>query len=79
MRKWLMIAIVVYLLPGLGLAVWAEVRAEPADPPPMPVWAPGLSFGQRVMAAIWMVPVVLLWPIFLPPTIYWCLLKGACG
>lgn len=79
MRKWLLIAIVIYLIPGLLLAVWAQLRADPEDPPPMPVWAPGLSWGQRVMAALWMVPSVLLWPVFLPPTIYWCLIRGACG
>lgn len=79
MRKWLRIAIVIYLLIGLANAVWVQVRADPDDPPPMPIWAPGLSLGQRLMAAIWMVPVVLLWPIFLPLTIYWCLIRGTCG
>jgi hypothetical protein len=78
-RKWLLIAIVIYLPPGLLLAAWAQLRADPEDPPPMPVWAPGLSWGQRVMAALWMVPSVVLWPVFLPPTIYWCLIRGACG
>jgi len=79
MRKWLLIAIVIYLVPGLVLAVGWQLRADADDPPPMPVWAPGLSLGQRVMAALWMVPSVLLWPVFLPPTIYWWLIRGACG
>lgn len=79
MRKWLPIAIVIYAVPGLLLAVWAQVRAEPEDPRPMPVWGPGVPVGQRVMAALWMVPSVLLWPVFLPPTIYWCLIRRACG
>jgi hypothetical protein len=52
MRKWLLIAIVIYLVPGLVYAVWGQLRADPDDAPPMPVWAPGLSLGQRVMAAL---------------------------
>jgi len=79
MRRWLRIAIVIYLFIGLANAVWVQIRADPEDPPPMPVWAPGLSLGRRLAAAVWMVPVVLLWPIFLPPTIYWYLTRGACG
>jgi len=79
MRRWLLIAIILYLLPGLVYAVWVQLRADADDPPPMPVWAPKLSLGQRLMAAIWMVPFVLLWPIFLPPTVYWCLMRGVCG
>ena len=79
MRKLLLIAVAVYLLIGLANAIWVQVRADPNDPPPMPVWAPELSLGRRLMAAIWMVPDVLLWPIFLPPTIYWCLIREACG
>lgn len=78
-RKWLIIVVVVYLVPGLLFGVWAQLRADPEDPPPVPVWAPGLSLGQRVMGALWMVPSLLLWPVFLPPTIYWCLIRGACG
>ncbi len=79
MRKRLLIAIVVYLVSGFLLAGCAQLRTEPEDPPPMPVWAPGLSWGQRVMAALWMAPSVLLWPLYLPPTIYGCLIRGACG
>ena len=68
----------IYLLIGLANAAWVQARADPEDPPPMPVWAPGLSFGRRLAAAVWMVPDVLLWPIFLPPTVYWYLTRGAC-
>jgi hypothetical protein len=77
--RWLLIAVIIYLLPGLALAVWAQLLADLSDPPPMPVWAPSLSLGQRVAAALWMLPTVLLWPVFLPPTIYWCFIRGACG
>lgn len=79
MRRWLWAAIAFYLLIGLAHGVWVQVRADPNDPPPMPIWAPGLSFGHRLGAVLWMVPVVLLWPIFLLPTIYWCLIQRGCG
>jgi hypothetical protein len=79
MRKLPLIAITVYPLPGLARAVWVQVRADPDDPPAMPAWVPGLQFGQRIVSAIWMVPTALLWPIFLPPTIYWCITRGVFG
>lgn len=79
MRKWVLAAIIVYLLIGLAYAVWVQIRADPNDPPPMPIWAPGLSLGQRLMAVVWEIPTVLLWPIFLPPTIYHCFLRRTCG
>lgn len=79
MHKWLPIAIITYLWPGLIPAVWAQMRADADDPPLTPVWAPGLLLGQRVMAAICMVPTVLLWLIFLPPTIYRSVIRGTSG
>ncbi len=78
-RKLLRIAIVIYLLIGLAYAVWVQARADPNDPPPMPVWAPGLPLGQRFWAIISMMLDVLLWPIFLPPTLSWWLRRGKSG
>jgi hypothetical protein len=71
LRKALLYFMIIYLLIGFGFAVYGQIIANPNDPPPMPVWAPGLSLSRRLMSLfLYFLPSVLLWPIFLPPTIY---------
>jgi len=70
--------VAVYLLIGFAYAVYVQIKADPNDPPPMPVWAPGLSVGERLGAfLLGFVLPGLLWPLFLPPTLWWCLFKNA--
>ncbi len=78
LKKALLYFVIIYLLIGFGFAVYGQIIADPNDPPPMPVWAPGLSLSRRFMSFfLYFFPSVLLWPIFLPPTI-WCLIRGTC-
>ncbi len=71
--------VAVYLLIGFAYAVYVQIKADPNDPPPMPVWAPGLSVGERLGAfLLGFVLPGLFWPFFLPPTLWWCLFKNAC-
>ncbi len=76
--KFLLYFAIIYLLIGFGYAVYVQIIADPTDPPPMPVWAPGLSLTERLISFfLYFVPCVLLWPIFLPPTIWW-IIKETC-
>ena len=69
-KKMLLYIVVCYLIIGVGFALYVQIIADPNDPPPMPVWAPGLSPGQRLGAFLTgFLPCVLLWPVWLPPTI----------
>lgn len=71
--------LVVYLLIGFTYAAYVQIKADPNDPPPIPIWAPGLSPSERLGAfLLGFVLPALLWPIFLPPTLWWCLFKNAC-
>jgi hypothetical protein len=75
--KILLCTVIIYLLIGFGYAVYWEITADPEDTP-APIWAPGLSLGERIgHFFLVFIPTVLLWPFLLPPTI-WCLIKGTC-
>ena len=70
MRKVLLYFVLIYLLIGFGYAVYMEITADPNDTP-TPIWAPGLSLGERLGVFLFVfIPCVLLWPFLLPPTIY---------
>lgn len=78
-NKVILYILVLYVLIGFAYAFYVQVKADPNDPPPVPIWAPGLSLVERAWVfLIYFVPAVLCWPVFLPPTIWWCFIKHTC-
>lgn len=76
--KTLIIIAAVYFMIGFAYGIYVQIKADPNDPPPIPIWAPGLSLGERLGAfLIGFVFPALFWPLFLPPTL-WCLFKNTC-
>jgi len=77
--KTILYVVAVYLMIGFTYAIYVQIKADPNDPPPIPIWAPGLSWGERLGAfLLGFVLPALFWPIFLPPTLWWCLFKNTC-
>ncbi len=73
-----LIIVAVYFIIGFAYGIYVQINADPNDPPPIPIWAPGLSLGERLGAfLLGFVLPALLWPLFLPPTL-WSLFKNTC-